>query len=125
MGVESLPLTINGQQEENHNSSPHLSEEMMPAALKAFVCVPELQNTVTPETSGADSQHDHNTESGGSDQYPAHSVPQRGEGRREGKDGGGGIKERQYCGDFLLHFLIAKETCAMHVSSWRKSAERL
>lgn len=39
-----------------------LSQETIPAALKASLCVSmqALSNTVTQETSGADKRHDHN-----------------------------------------------------------------
>lgn len=88
----------------------------MPAALKAFVCVPELQNTVTPETSGADSM----TTALNLVVLINLLLPaRRGEASR--KDD---VVSFQ-CGDFLLHFLIAKETCAMHVSSWRKICRKV
>ena len=42
--------------------SLHLSEEVMPAGLKASLCVSRhSENTVTQETSGADKHNDHNT----------------------------------------------------------------
>lgn len=74
----------------------HLSQETIPAALKASLCVSmqALSNTVTQETSGADKRHDHNAWTWWLWSLSSTSIPQRGKERRERTDEGMSMKGR-------------------------------